>query len=82
MYNYDTNTIFTKPLPSQQAKLIVDALEFFFNVPKHGYTPKIHILDNECSAEIKKVFGKNDISFQAVPPYAHPQDAAKRAIQI
>ena len=53
MYNYITNTISTEPLLSRQAKPIADAWEEYFNTLKNSsHAPEIHIIDNECSAEI------------------------------
>jgi hypothetical protein len=44
-------------------------------------TPKTHILDNECSAELKKAFKKHNVNFQLVPPHTHRANTAERAIQ-
>ena len=41
----------------------------------------MHILDNECSEDMKTTFRENDVIFQLVPPYVHRRNAAERAIQ-
>jgi hypothetical protein len=43
-------------------------------------TPKLHILDNECPAELNEVI-KNDCKLQLVPPDTHHSNLAERAIQ-
>ncbi|GFH48944.1 hypothetical protein CTEN210_05420 [Chaetoceros tenuissimus] len=47
-----------------------------------GFTPKLHILDNECSALLKAAFHKHKIKFQLVPPHQKRRNAAERAIHI
>ncbi len=46
-----------------------------------GITPKMHILDNECSKEFKAQIHKNKMTFQLVPPHDHRRNIAKKAIQ-
>ena len=36
-----------------------------------GIQPKMHILDNVCSNELKLVIGKNGTEHQLVPPHDH-----------
>jgi len=36
-----------------------------------GITPKMHILDNKCSEELKAQIWKNNMTFQVVPPHDH-----------
>ena len=46
---------------------------------RHGHTFSNFILDNECSAELKKALRKKEIQFQLVPPDAHCRNTAERA---
>ena len=46
-----------------------------------GFTPNIHILDNESSTLLKTALKKKDIKYQLVPPHIHCSNAAERAIQ-
>jgi hypothetical protein len=39
------------------------------------------VLDNECSADLKKAFTKYNVQFQKVPPKEHRVNAAERAIR-
>ena len=41
----------------------------------------IHILDNECSQDLKNAFKKYNVDFQRVPPHSHRCNAAERTIQ-
>jgi hypothetical protein len=43
--------------------------------------PKLHMLDNECSHELKKASKKYNVAFQLIPPHIHRANAAKRVIQ-
>ena len=46
----------------------------------HGETPNIHILDNECSQDMKNMFKDEQVEYQLVPPHIHRRNAAERAI--
>ena len=47
-----------------------------------GVTPKMHILDNECSAKFKERIQLNNMQYQLVPPNDHRCNIAKKAIQV
>ena len=46
-----------------------------------GYPIQHHVLDNECSAELKTAFAKYNIDYQLVPPAEHRVNASERAIR-
>ena len=46
-----------------------------------GHPPQLHVLDNECSDDLKKAFIKYNVQFQRVPPKEHRVNAAERAIR-
>ena len=48
---------------------------------RQGHAPELHILDNECSQDLKDAFAKYDVPFQRVPPKEHRANARKRAIR-
>ena len=43
--------------------------------------PKIYLLDNEASLELKSDTTKKQIKYQLVPPKNHCRNAAERAIR-
>ena len=45
-----------------------------------GNQPKLYILDNEASADLKKGLKKYKLAYQLVPPHVHRRNAAERAI--
>jgi hypothetical protein len=49
---------------------------------KRGFEPKMHILDNEISAEYKLAVEKNGMKFQLVPPHDHSRNIAEKEIQV
>jgi hypothetical protein len=82
LYEYDSNAILSTPLKSRVAGELTKAwTELYNKLQVNGYAPEIHILDNECSAELKKAFKKYNVDFQLVPPHIHRANAAERAIQ-
>jgi hypothetical protein len=82
LYHHDTNTIHAVAIPNQQAASIRHAWETTHKiVVAHGHAPNLHILDNECSQNLKDAFQKYNISFQCVPPKEHRANAAERSIR-
>ena len=82
MYDYDSNAILSVAVPNRRGSSIRDAwLKVFNRLRDNGYPPKLHILDNECSTDMKNAFKKNDVDFQRVPTHQHRRNAAERAIQ-
>jgi hypothetical protein len=82
LYHQDTNTIHAVAIPNRQAASIRDAWEDTHKVlVRQGHAPELHILDNECSADMRKAFEKYNIKFQRVPPHEHRVNAAERGIR-
>ena len=46
-----------------------------------GNKPKMYILDNEASADLKKGLKKYGLEYQLVSPHVHRRNAAERAIR-
>jgi hypothetical protein len=42
----------------------------------------MHILDNECSVEVKERIQLNNMQYQLVPPNDHRRNIAEKAIQV
>jgi hypothetical protein len=45
-------------------------------------TPKMHILDNECSAKFKERIKLNNMKYQLVPPHDHRRNVTEKVIQV
>ena len=82
LYHQDTNSIHTVALPNRKAASIRDAWESIYKKLRfQGHPVHLHILDNECSQDLKDAFISYQISFQRVPPKEHRANAAERAIR-
>jgi hypothetical protein len=47
-----------------------------------GIQPKLHLLDNECSAKFKKRIKSNNMTYQLVPPHDHRGNIAETVIKV
>ena len=82
LYHQDTNSIHAVAIPNRKAASIRNAWEQTHKLlVHHGHPPDLHILDNECSQDLKDAFSKYKIQFQRVPPKEHRVNAAERAIR-
>lgn len=69
LYHRDTNSIHATPIPNQQTAILHNAWESTHKIlVKQGNPLDLHILDNECSQDLKDAFLKYDINFQRVSP--------------
>ena len=81
-YHYDTNNINGIAIKSRNTTDICDAWKTVYDELKaHGEAPNIHILDNECSKDMKKSFKEAQVEYQLMPPHIHRRYAAERAIR-
>ena len=81
-YYYNSNAILVEALPNRTSgDLTKSWTTCFTKLQYHGYASHLHILENECSENMKKAFCKNNVDFQLVPPHVHRRNAAERAIQ-
>ena len=79
----DSNTILVEAMKNQTAGKMIRAYQVLMNQLKSaGVTPKMHILDNECSAEFKERIKLNNMTYQLVPPHDHRRNIAEKAIQV
>ena len=82
VYDYDSNAILAEALQNRQAGNIKIAWEKIHGtLVNRGAAPKLYIMDNEASQELKSAMTKKDIQFELVPPMVHRRNAAERAIQ-
>jgi hypothetical protein len=82
IYDYDSNSILHCPLKNKTAGEIKRGwISIHERLSRGGNQPKLYILDNEASAELKKSLKKYDLEYQLVPPHVHRRNAAERAIQ-
>jgi hypothetical protein len=82
LYDYDSNAILAEPIKNRKAASILEAYKKMHTTLKSkGMTPKLQILDNECSNLLKAYFNNNNIKYQLAPPGQHRTNAAERAIR-
>jgi hypothetical protein len=78
----DSNAILVEPMKNRTAGKMVRAYQVLIDrLNSAGIFPKLHILDNECSADMKKTIKSNKMDFQLVPPHDHRRNLAEKAIQ-
>jgi len=78
----DRNAILVEAMKNRTAGEMIRAyIVLITRLRNAGVTPKMHILDNECSEEFKAQIRKNNMTFQLVPPHDHRRSIAKKAIQ-
>ncbi len=77
----DSNAILVEAMKNQTAGKMIRAYQVLVNQLKStGITPKMHILDNQCSAEFKERIKLNNMIYQLVPPHDHRRNIAEKAI--
>ena len=82
IYDHDSNAILAEPLKNKTGPEIKRGWMHINSIlSKSGNAPKIYIIDNEASKDLKASLAKNDISYQLVPPHVHRRNAAERAIR-
>ncbi len=80
-YIYDLNAIIVWAMPSCTNASMVQAFTKVISILKFsGYHPELNVMDNECSAAVKKYIWSEAINIQLIPPHNHPANAAKHAI--
>ena len=63
-YHYDANNILTIPLKNITGTCILSGItKIYDKLKKRGLTPKLHIMDNEVSEDLKKYFEDSDKQF-------------------
>ena len=79
----DSDAILIEPMKNRPAGEMIRAYQVLIDrLNSMGIFPKLHILDNECSTELKVVIKNNKMTFQLVLPHNHRCNIAEKAIQM
>ena len=83
VYVYEANAILVRPMVNREKETIVATFTDIYDyLTKRKFTPKLHVLDNECSNILKDFIQKeNNAKIQFVEPHQHRVNASERAIQ-
>ena len=82
VFDGDSNYIFAEPLPSRSAEQIFKAYNKIHQILlNRGLEPRLHITDNETSAQLRQFLTSRGVQYQLVPPNQHRANAAERAIR-
>jgi hypothetical protein len=80
-YVCDLSAIIVRAMPSRtDASMVTPFTKLIATLKSSGYMPSLNMMDNECSAAVKKYIRSEKIIIQLIPPYNHRVNAAKRAI--
>ncbi len=78
----DSDAILVEPMKNRTAGKTIWAYQVLIDrLNSAGIFSNLHILDNECSDDMKKTIRSNKMDFQLVPPHDHCCNLAKKAIQ-
>lgn len=81
-YIYSASYIIMRPMWNRKDKTIVKTLKYVYNFLKTWkYSPKIHVLDNECSKAVRAYITGEDTKIQLVEPHNHRVNASETAIK-
>ena len=82
IYNYDANAIIVRALKNRSDIETLKTHEEVYELLKNrGFSPKLHVLDNEASKALKKQITKTGAKYQLVKPHNHRVLAAERCIR-
>jgi hypothetical protein len=81
VYNHDSNSILHAALKNKTAAEMKRGwISIHARLMRGDNQPKMHILDNEASADLKKGLKKYGLDYQLVPPHVHRRNAAECAM--
>ncbi len=82
LYHYESNAILATPIAGLDDVSIFNAYrKYFEELTVKGFKPKLNVMDNQATKQIKKNLTENDCKLQVVEPHNHRVNAAKQAIQ-
>ena len=82
LYNRDSNANLATTLKTRQAHKIKAAWNKLHNqLLQSGTDPKVYIVDNEMSGNLKHALKKANVTLQLVPPHMHRRNVAERTIR-
>ena len=83
LFELDSNNILVEPMKSRTAGNTILAYQTLVNRLKEKCIhPAMHLLNNECSAEMKIAIQRNGMKYQLVPPHDHIRNIAEKAIHV
>jgi hypothetical protein len=81
VYDHDSNSILQCPLKNKMgAEIKRGWISVHERLAKGGNQPRMYILDNEASAQLKQALAKYALTYQLVLPHLHRRNPAERAI--
>ena len=81
MCHVDSNAVLAEPMKNKSAKEMIRAYHMLIaRLHIAGFVPRKHILDNECSEELKTAIKENCL-LQLVPPGSHRANLAEVSIK-
>jgi hypothetical protein len=82
VYDHDSDSILHAALKNKTAAEMKRGwISIHARLMRGGNQPKMCILDNEASADLKKGLKKCGLDYQLVPPHVHRRNAAERAMR-
>jgi hypothetical protein len=79
----NSNAILVEAMKTRLAGEMIQAYQMLVErLCSTGIIPKMHILDNKCSAEFKERIKLNNMKYQLIPPHNHRRNIAEKAIQV
>ena len=83
LFEVDSNNILIEAMKSWTAGNMILAYQTLIDrLKEKGIQPMMHVLDNECSAEVTMAIKRNGMKYQHVPPHDHRRNIAEKAIQV
>jgi hypothetical protein len=82
LYHYKANAILATVIAGLDDVSIYNAYkEYFDDLAKKGYKPKLNVIDNEATKHIKQLLTSKHCKLQLVEPHNHRVNAAEQLIQ-
>ena len=81
-YVYSKNAIIMQAMRSRNDESMVETFKSVYKfLQKHNCSPKLHVLNNECSKAVQNFVQNENTSIQLVKPRNHRVNAAETAIK-
>ena len=81
-YHYDANNIFKTPLNNRTGPCILNGItKILGKLRKQGLIPKLRIMNNEVSYNLRKYFEDSYTQFQMVTPHMHRINSEERSVR-
>jgi hypothetical protein len=82
LYHYEANAILATPIAGLDDTSIFTAYKQNFDeLTEKGFKPKLNVMDNQATRQIKTFLTQENCELQLVEPHNHRVNAAERAIQ-